>query len=353
MASTSTRPGTGKRPGRRLPRLLRLRPGQVDALLAVAVSGAVVTGLVSWAVGSEWARLWTALHAMLGTLILVLAPAKIRGSVRSGLRRGRPSRWLSALFGLVVLAVIGLGFAHSTGAWTGVGYWSPLWTHVLLAALTLPLLLWHLGARPVRRRAVDLDRRMLLGTGVAVGAAAVTVGSVELSVRALGLPGATRRFTGSHEIASMDPARMPTVSWIDDTPPPTDPEAWELVVDGGVVAIDELRALARPVEAALDCTGGWWSLQAWDAVPVADLLESSARSFVVRSATGYTRAFPMRDAAAVHLAVGYGGRPLRRGHGAPLRIVAPGRRGPWWVKWVTAVEASDRPWWLQSPFPTT
>jgi hypothetical protein len=39
------------------------------------------------------------------------------------------------------------------------------------------------------------------------------------------------------------------------------------------------------------------------------------------------------------------------GHGAPVRLLAPGRRGPWWVKWVRSVDLVDRPWWLQLPFP--
>ena len=77
------------------------------------------------------------------------------------------------------------------------------------------------------------------------------------------------------------------------------------------------------------------------------------RSFRVTSATGYSRLLPMAGASTTYLAVGYGGRPLRRGHGAPVRLVAPGRRGPWWVKWVVDVAPDDRPWWLQLPFPPT
>ncbi|MGH2675460.1 MAG: molybdopterin-dependent oxidoreductase, partial [Actinomycetota bacterium] len=45
--------------------------------------------------------------------------------------------------------------------------------------------------------------------------------------------------------------------------------------------------------------------------------------------------------------------PLDPGHGYPARIVAPGRRGFWWVKWVERVELSPVPWWWQWPFPLT
>ncbi|MEL7206992.1 MAG: molybdopterin-dependent oxidoreductase, partial [Actinomycetota bacterium] len=333
-------------------RLPAMTAAQVNLWLAVAVLGAAATGLVSWAVGTEWARLWTALHAAFGVMVLVLTPAKTSGSVRVGLRRGRTSRWLSIAFGVLVLAVIGLGLAHSTGAWTGVGYWTSLWTHFLLAFVVLPLLLWHVLARPVRTRAVDFDRRMLLGGGMAAGVAALTVGTVELGVRLVGASGGRRRFTGSHEVGSMDPDAMPTVSWIDDrAPTDVDPAAWSFTVDGRAIDLQELAAQARPLDAVLDCTGGWWSRQAWDVIPVAEILDGDQRSFLVRSATGYHRTFPIADAGQVYLAVGYHGRALRRGHGAPLRLVAPGRRGPWWVKWVTEIESTNRPWWLQLPFP--
>lgn len=326
---------------------------QVNVWLAIAVVGAVATGLVSWAVGTEWSRLWTALHGTFGVMVVVLAPAKTRGSVRVGMRRGRTTRWLSAAFGVLILSVVALGFLHSTGAWTGVGYWTSLWTHFLLAFVAVPLLIWHFMARPAKPKAVDLDRRLLVGGGAVAGLAAVSVGTVEVAVRVLGTSGASRRFTGSHEIGSMDPAMMPTVSWIDDKRPTTPRDDWELQIGGIDIDLDDLSPLARPLEAVLDCTGGWWSRQAWDVIPVSELLDSGARSFAVRSATGYGRLFPMSDAAEVYVAVGYQGEPLRRGHGAPLRIVAPGRRGPWWVKWVTSIEPSDRPWWLQLPFPAT
>ena len=70
-------------------------------------------------------------------------------------------------------------------------------------------------------------------------------------------------------------------------------------------------------------------------------------------APGCERYFGLDELDRIHLAVGYGGQPLRAGHGAPVRLIVAGRRGPWWVKWVTTVEPSDRPSWLQSPLPLT
>ncbi len=332
----------------------RLNARQVNLLLELALIGAFATGLTSWAVGTGWNRWWTAAHALCGAALLVLAPAKLRGSVRAGMRRRRATRWLSAAFGVGVVAVVALGMLHATGLWHGEGYWSALWTHFLLAFALVPLFVWHLLSRPARVRRVDLDRRLLLGSGAVLGAAAVAVAAVEGVSRLIGTDGGRRRFTGSHEIAMFEPDAMPTVSWIDDEAPDIDEAAWPLAIAGRPVALADLRGRTRRLDAVLDCTGGWCSAQHWDVVAVAELLDGvDAPSFEVRSATGYRRLFPMADAASTFVAVGYDGRPLRRGHGAPVRLVAPNRRGPWWVKWVVAIEPSTRPWWLQLPFPAT
>lgn len=328
---------------------------QVNLLLAGLLVGLVTTGLISWGVGTGWSQLWVSAHAALGLALVLSLPRKTATSVRTGLRRRRPSRWLSVAMGATVLVAIGLGMAHSTGLWHGVGEWSALWTHFLVGFSLIPLLLWHIGSRPVPPRRTDLDRRFVLGAGARLAGGAALLGGLEAATRLAG-PG-RRRFTGSREVGSLDPDAMPTVVWIDDRTPDLDREAWPLRIGGETVDVASLAGRTTTVEADLDCTGGWWSRQRWDAVALADLLDpaelAAARSVAVGSATGYRRLFPAAEASRVWLAVGYDGRPLRPGHGAPVRIVAPGRRGPWWVKWVTEVELSDRPWWLQLPFPAT
>ena len=332
--------------------MLDLPARRVNLLLAVLVTMCLATGLSSWAIGTGWVRIVTVVHAVCGLGLVVLAPAKTRRSVRSGMRRHPVTRWLSLLFAAMVVATVALGFLHATGLWFGVGYWSALWTHLLLGFALVPLLVWHVTSRPVRPRRTDLDRRALVSGGAVLGVSALAYGTQELAVGAAGLAGADRRFTGSHEVASFDPASMPSVSWLDDEAPSTPTDDWSLTALDRAVELDELRSGGRPVVAALDCTGGWYSEQSWDCVPLAELFGGdSARSIRVVSATGYQRLYPFGDGGDLHLATGYGGEPLRRRHGGPVRVVAPGRRGPWWVKWVERVELTDRPWWLQFPFP--
>ncbi|NND14348.1 MAG: molybdopterin-dependent oxidoreductase, partial [Acidimicrobiia bacterium] len=104
----------------------------------------------------------------------------------------------------------------------------------------------------------------------------------------------------------------------------------------------------------LDCTSGWYATQEWTGVRMDRLLGTVAgESILVTSATGYCRRYPIGDAPRLLLATGAGGSELSPGHGAPARLVAPGRRGFWWVKWVTEISVEERPWWVQAPFPLT
>ena len=213
--------------------------------------------------------------------------------MRAGFKRERRTRWLSSAFGVLVLVALGLGVLHSSGIWFGVGYWSALWTHQLVGFALIPLLLWHVASRPVRPKVTDIDRRSFLRTGVIAGGAAGLYVGQRAIAGVVGPAGVDRRHTGSYEVASFDPANLPRVSWINDSrPADTSADAWMLRVNGLVIPIATLWELARPVSAILDCTGGWWSEQRWDAVPLSMLLpEPTGRSVRVLSSTGYDRYF--------------------------------------------------------------
>jgi len=128
------------------------------------------------------------------------------------------------------------------------------------------------------------------------------------------------------------------------------------VAIGGVAhSLDDLARYADDTfDSVLDCTGGWYSEQTWTGIRLDHLIDGAgARSVVVGSATGYGRRFPVADLEHLWLVTALGGAPLGPGHGFPARIVAPGRRGFWWVKWVTEISRSRLPWWVQTPFPLT
>jgi len=106
------------------------------------------------------------------------------------------------------------------------------------------------------------------------------------------------------------------------------------------------------IEATLDCTGGWFTTQTWSGTRLDQLLDmTTGQSLMVRSTTGYWRRFPIEHAPRLLLATRVAGELLPDGNGGPVRLVAPGRRGYWWVKWVDAIEVDDRPPWLQPPLP--
>ena len=216
------------------------------------------------------------------------------------------------------------GLAHATGRLARLGPLSAMQVHVGAALAAVPLLAWHVAARGgTRARRADLSRRALLRAGAVAGGAGMLLLAVEGTTRLAGLAGARRRFTGSLPVAAIglaDPGRIPVTQWLDDRVQVLDPDAWRLRVTAGGSTRDwthaELAGFADRVEAVLDCTGGWYARAAWEGVRL-------------------------------------DGRPLAAGHGFPARLVAPGRRGFWWVKWVVSIEVDRAPWWRQPPLRLT
>lgn len=94
----------------------------------------------------------------------------------------------------------------------------------------------------------------------------------------------------------------------------------------------------------LDCTSGWYSEHDWQEVAVADLRDRTdyARWVQFRSVTGYRWSLPIEEARDAMLATHVDGERLTHDHGFSMRLVAPGRRGFQWVKWVTEVRVTKR-----------
>ncbi len=338
-------------------------------LLAQALTG--YFGLMNGRAPRAWV-LW--LHGIIAYSLVVLLFSK--GVVILDTWRRR-KRWTWERVGFLVSLVLLLLTLLLGLLWTFDGplYWggfSFVSLHIYVAIPLMALMLWHAWRmRFVRKVEGAVGRRLFLGglaTLLAGLFAWVTLGRVKA---AAGLRGATRRFTGSYETGSFS-GRFPVVSWIADRPPPVDPASWRLSVEGLVeqpymLTYDELLHLPPVIETAiLDCTGGWYTTQRWQGVAVGRLLARAgvgpgAASVTFESVTGFTRRFPLAEAERFILALGLlpdgepgaapAFRPLDTGHGFPARLVAPGRRGVEWVKWVRAIRVNDTgPLW-QSPVP--
>jgi DMSO/TMAO reductase YedYZ molybdopterin-dependent catalytic subunit len=316
-----------------------------DLLLALVLVQ-VLGGVLGWALPVETARPLYDVHRALGVAILLLLGWKqaiALSSLRRRLRR-RPSGDRSIVWGSVggisLLATLALGLSWTLNlvSFDWLSGYSPLNVHVIIGIGLVPFVAWHLLVRR-RQNAVSAplrSRRTLLRV---VGLTAGTLVGWQALER---LAPDVRLPTGSKPTASFSANAFPAEIWLFDQVPLLDPTTYRLNVVGREISLNALAdAFARAdVQAVLDCTSGWWSEQVWSGVSVTDVLQEavpmSAVAFV--SVTGHRIVLPRADLDHAVLATHVGGEPLSAGHGAPVRLVVPGRRGYHWVKWLARIE---------------
>ena len=330
---------------------------RTNLALLIALGIALSTGVVAFALGSGAASAVVVAHGAAGVAVVVLAPWK-QQIIRRGLGRRRPGRRVAILLGGAVAITVASGFAHAAGVTSIAMSVTAMQVHVAAALVVSGLFTRHLVTRWVRPRRTDLGRRSVVRAAGLAAAAGVGWSVTEGAIVGAGLPGADRRFTGSHERGSQHPDQMPVTQWLFDTVPQVNPATWRLTVrtpaGTRAWALPDLRAAPHVThDAVLDCTGGWYAHQSWTGIPLRHLLgdDPAGRRIVVTSITGYTRALPVVAIDDLILALVVGGIPLSAGHGFPARLIAPGRRGFWWVKWVQNIGVDDVPWWVAPPFP--
>jgi DMSO/TMAO reductase YedYZ molybdopterin-dependent catalytic subunit len=132
---------------------------------------------------------------------------------------------------------------------------------------------------------------------------------------------------------------------------------WRLKVHGLVAgprsfSYDEVRALPRIEQiSTFHCVTGWTVSDVhWAGVRIADVLHAVAPSASAHALRFVSAEFPYQDFLTleqallpnVMLAYEMDGRPLSRGHGAPLRLVIPEMYGYKNVKWLQEIELVPR-----------
>lgn len=332
---------------------LSLSPRLVDWSIFALLVIELASGLVSLVTGHPGGRIVFVVHGVAGLGLCLLVIEKLR---RVRKRVTRPAAWdratpVSVFLAAVALAALGSGIAWVLGGSLTIGPWGLLNLHIGLGLVLVVVVGVHLRHRwrPPRRSDVE-GRRTVLSYLVLVGIGALVWRLQGTFNELLKTAGAERRFTGSREegTAGND---FPVTSWVADDPDPIALDEWALTVTGEVgrdlAVTDEEIGTEGRLRATLDCTSGWYAVQEWRGVRVADLLDEAdttddARWVSFRSVTGYRWSLPITEAREALLATHVGDERLTHGHGAPLRLVAPGRRGFQWVKWVVEVEVRDR-----------
>ena len=351
----------------RLREALEPHPRVVDWSLFALLAVVLATGVLGFLSGRP-DRAWVFVtHGVAGVSLVAFLYFKLR-RVRHRFVRPTVTRALSALMAAATAGALVTGIWWAFGGALDLGPWGLLNLHVGLGLLVVPLLAYHLTRRFRPLSTADFEGRRTALQYTAVVAAGALAWRLQGSAnRLLDTAGARRRFTGSRETGSDDGNAFPVTAWVADDPDPVSASEWSLSVRGAVdtptdlgygdlpsVNGDRAPLAASEDRALLDCTSGWYSEHDWQGVRVGDLLDTvgvgeGAAWVQFRSVTGYRWSLPLEEVRDATLATHVDGERLAHGHGFPLRLVAPGRRGFQWVKWVEEVRVTrrrDRSEWI-------
>jgi DMSO/TMAO reductase YedYZ molybdopterin-dependent catalytic subunit len=225
-----------------------------------------------------------------------------------------------------------------------------LWWHWILALILLVPLAIHIWRRWPRPKQADFTSRRaalhLIGLG--------TVGLIgwrlaEWLANSRITAESPRLITGSRQRGAFSGNDFPITS---EPSPTIEPGKWRLKVGGAVsnefnLSATELSAYPyQEMEAVLDCTNGWWTVQNWGGIPLDSLLapaKVNANALAVRmtSVTGYSQVFTLEEASQILVGTHVGNEPISHLHGSPARAIVPSRRGSFWVKWLSEIVVLD------------
>jgi DMSO/TMAO reductase YedYZ molybdopterin-dependent catalytic subunit len=157
--------------------------------------------------------------------------------------------------------------------------------------------------------------------------------------------------------AEVDNSRLPITSVeelnLTGVAPDVNIEQYRLVIDGLVetplsLTYEEILAYPSVTEVVLlICPGFFADNVEWTGVPVTALLEEAgikpeAKTVAFQDIAGsYRKELPLEDITgndSIFLAHTVDGQALPLEHGYPLRLVAKGKYGSYWVKWVERIE---------------
>jgi DMSO/TMAO reductase YedYZ molybdopterin-dependent catalytic subunit len=134
-------------------------------------------------------------------------------------------------------------------------------------------------------------------------------------------------------------------------------ESYRLQVDGLVenprdFTYEEITGLPQTSKVVdLNCVEGWGFTAKWTGVRIADLFEEvgameNATTAIFYSADGYSTSLDMDYLLENDIIIAYklNDVTLPPERGFPLQLVAEGKYGYKWVKWIVRIELSDSPY---------